>query len=62
MPNREIFRDEIPAASTEAYEFSDPEVEHGTELYQINGWGGGCNLLILRRAGILVKDRLTICA
>ena len=24
MPNREIFRDEIPAASAEAYEFSDP--------------------------------------
>jgi hypothetical protein len=37
----------------------DAEVEHATELYQINGWGGdGCNLLILRRAGILVKDRL----
>jgi|GraSoi2013_115cm_1033766.scaffolds.fasta_scaffold549689_1 hypothetical protein len=37
LPKREIFQDEIPAASKEADECSDPEVEHATELYQING-------------------------
>jgi hypothetical protein len=56
LPKREIFQDEIPAASKQAYECSDPEVEHATGLYQINGWRDGCNLLILRRAGILGKD------
>jgi len=33
LPKREIFQDEIPAASKEADECSDPEVEHATELY-----------------------------
>jgi hypothetical protein len=56
LPKREIFQDEIPAALKEAYECSDPEVEHTTELYQMNGWGRGCKFLILRRAGILAKD------
>jgi hypothetical protein len=52
LPKREIFQGEIPPASKEPYECSDPEAkpgEHGTELHQINGRGHGCELLILQR-------------
>jgi len=63
LPGHEILQYKIPTATEEANQCSDPEekqAEHGTELYQINDWKYCCELLILRSAIILARDRCRI--
>ena len=63
LPENEILQYKIPAATEEANKCSDPEekqAEHGMGLYQINDRKYCCNLLILRSARVLARDRYEI--